>query len=249
MAPKKRLFLQIWNGIKWFLVLDSWFAIAMVLISGWAARETRPAEWQGTMVAAGVLGVLSLLLLYSVFRTRRKLRVGQPEADSSPTHSAFYRFAPRFCRAIAGGSILGCGSQFLTEYDKQPDYSICYVQWFTLFHFPIFPILAIRMKAHERKSILSIPFVLSNQQSTFEGQSYVRLSRRLVRNTYALYYALLLPGIILPLVLIGANWEWVNSIFEGPKFWLVILGYLAWGIGLFALLDKWNHGMLHRKRF
>lgn len=249
LSPKKRLFLQIWNGFKLFLVLDCWFAITMVLVQSWPAKEIRPAEWQGSMAAAGIFFILSIGLLYSVFRTRRRLRQTATDSPTSSSHSAFYRMAPRFCDAIAGGAILGCGSQFLTEFGKRPDYSIGVVQWFTVFHFPISPLWAVRIKVQEQKTSLSIPMVFNIQQTTYLPESYLPLPKRLITSTYLYYYAFLLPAILLPPVAIELNWAWVTENFEGPKFWWIILGYLVWGIWLFASTDRRNHGLFHRKQF
>lgn len=237
---KYLLLRKILNGFKLFLALDvlvvTGFGVADIL-----RRDTMPEqELIGSLVAVGVGALVGLLLLFWFWKTYKRLKGPSVILPEFQYESAFYRSFPALCRFIDGGSIFGFGTGYFTRNSQGKDFSFQAIKWLTIAHLPIFPLYQTRILIKSSGVIGFIPFILTVSSMNYQVLAKVPLSKKLIRLTYAFYFAFFLPALILPLVFMLVYLPELNAAFAGPRFWWLILGYLGWGILLVWLLDRWN---------
>ncbi len=190
----------------------------------------------------GYFVALSLLLLFYFFHKKlRKTRKQSSPKEMGQLESKFYHNSPRFVKFMDNISIKGIGTKFFTLHKLEPDGSYEGIKWITIAYMPIFPLYQERINQLVQKKKNIIPFALHLEKEDYQIIKRLKLDIKMVRRTFIMTYGLFLPFMLIPLPFVIAYRKLLATHFEGPKFWIVLLVYLFWGILIFALMEYWNN--------
>jgi|GEM_PF-1337028 len=243
---KVSLLRRVLNGAKLIFSLLLFYLAAVLQAALWYADVPPTPTEMAIAQVVDVLFVLAAILLFiSFFRTRRKWRAAAgprpaPEVHFDGSESAFYRAARGLLKLLEGWSFNGCGTMQLTRNRRTEDGSYETITWVTFFFLPVAALHQERITPMQREKSIQMPFLFSYTSATYRRMHPAPLRRRLIWLTYAFYYLLWLPALVLPLVLLLAFLDELNRAFPGPRFWLLILGYFAWGVCWMAIMEFWN---------
>lgn len=210
--------------------------------------ENEPRE---NIIIVILIIVVSLLLAYFLLSNARKqykLLQASRKKSLPQYESAFFRRFPAFCSAIDNVHLKGFGTSMHTLHDLKKDGSMVGIQWFTLGYFPILPLYQVRFKILGEKN-WKIPFVLTVSTLKTEKLEMQFLNQSLILQTYIIFYLVFIPLIVLPIVLVMLNLVFFRTAFPGPNFWWLILGYLIYGVSIYALWQGFNNRFYLKKSF
>lgn len=250
---KVSLLRRVLNGLK--LVLSLFFLSFAVLIAAailLADVRPTPKELVLALVLLAVSLLAGVLLMISFIRTRRKWRAAAgpkpaPEVHHDRSESTIYHAARGLLKPLEGWSFNGCGTMQLTRNRRAEDGSYETITWITVFFMPLAALYQERITPMQREKSIQMPFLFSYTSAAYRRMHPAPLRRTLIWLTYAFYYLLWLPALVLPIVLLLVFLDELNRAFPGPSFWLLILGYFAWGVCWMALMEFWNKRMFLKR--
>lgn len=234
---------KIFNFIRLFLALAIFNAVLMLWIDYFKGRHTASRdEFYGTLAASSLFFIVGALLLWSYFRNRTKR---MPATDAY--HSPFYERFKGFVQIFDGRSFQGFGTKYFLYTDEAPDGSVTATNWLILATFPIVPLYRRRIKAGKEQQKIRLFYSVTSM--SIEQMNPELLSRKLNRMVYGFHYGFFIPMVMAPIVLYLVNIDYVNSVFPGKSFWLLLLIWLAWGIGMAYLSELFHKRWFLRKKF
>ena len=232
------LFLKkLFNWFKLLVALD--FMAVAIFLSISSYLELKEDDWEqrlAIIIGGSLFFLVGLLLLWWYNRTRKKL---QPEYPATLMESRFYHDYPTFSKLVDGWRFNGTGSSFLTYSCKKEDGSFHATKWITVAFFPVVPLYQERIHVISSSGSM-VPFIFSVHKERYVAEERIKLNKKLVRNTYLYYYLFFLPAIVVPIILMIAFLDELNTLFNGPRFWFIILAYMVWGICLMFVTERWN---------
>ncbi len=243
---KVSLLRRVLNGAKLLFSLLLFYLAAVLQAALWYADvPPTPIEMAIAQVADVLFVLAAILLFISFFRTRRKWRAAADPKPVSEVHrdsseSTIYHGARGLLKPLEGWSLNGCGTMQLTRNRRDADGSYETITWLTLFFMPVAALYQERITPVQREKSIQIPFLFSYTSAAYRRMHPAPLRRRLIWFTYAFYYLLWLPALVLPIILLLVYLDELNRAFPGPSFWLLIFGYFAWGVCWMALMEFWN---------
>jgi hypothetical protein len=236
---------KLFNWFKLFVAID--FMAVSVFMPISAYLDSDENEWEerlAAIIVGFIFFVIGLLLLWWYNITRKKL---QPERPTGLIESRFYYHYPTFSSLLDGWNFNGSGTKYLTYTHEKEDGSFCATKWITVAFFPIVPLYQERIRILTSSEKM-IPFIFSLHKERYTIIKRIKLSKKLITNTYLFYYLFFLPAIVVPVILMIAFVEELNTLFSGPRFWFVLLAYLAWGICLMYITECWNKRFFLRRK-
>jgi len=230
------LFLKkLFNWFKLFLAID-FMAVSISMPISAYLDENEWKERLAAVIVGFIFFAIGLLLLWWYNRTRKKL---QPEYPAGLIESRFYYHYPIFSSLLDGWNFNGSGTTYLTHTDKKEDGSFSATKWITIAFFPVVPLYQERIRVLSTSGKM-IPFIFSLHKERYAIEERIRLSKEQIIKTYLFYYLFFLPAIVVPLIFMIAFTAELNTVFYGARFWFVISAYLAWGICVMFITERWN---------
>lgn len=239
---RKLIFRKAANWFKFFIALNIFVVSLIQLIITLTGKDLEENELIGKTVASSIGGFIGIILFIWFIKTKKRLRSKTRETSPEKTtlEPLFYLKHIKFIQRLDGLNINGFGTSYLTRNSRQEDGSFLAIKWLTIGFFPFAPLYQERIKINSQKKHMFIPFLLTKTTTSYDVIERVNINHKLVKLTYIFYYLFFLPMLISPIIFLLVFIEWLNSILPGTSFWLLILGYLIWGILLLYLVEVWN---------
>jgi len=234
---------KIFQFIRLLLSLAIFYALLMLWIA-YLKVEQKPSneELYAGLAVSSVLFIIGALLLRSYFRNRTK-RAQLADAY----HSTFYVRFNGLINAFDGRSFQGFGTKYFLFTDQAADGSAAATNWLILATFPIVPLYRKRIKTGKEQHKIRLFYSITSM--SIESLNAELLSRKLNRMVYLFHYGFFIPLIIAPVVLFLMNMDSLNGMFPGKQFWILVLAWFAWGIGIVYLSELFHKRWFLSKTF
>lgn len=234
---------KIFQFIRLFLALAIFFAMLMIWIDYFRARHPHENnELYGMLAASALFLIIGSILLWLYFRKRTK---SLTPADNY--ESPFYKRFKGLVELFDGRSFQGFGTKYFLFTDQAADGSVAATNWLILATFPIVPLYRKRIKAGKEQHKIRLFYSVTSM--SIESLNAELLSRKLNCMVYLFHYGFFIPLIIAPVVLFLMNMDSLNGMFPGKQFWILVLAWFAWGIGIVYLSELFHKRWFLSKTF